>query len=344
MLVNSAFAIFPGRRCAINFSFIAVISAVLFASLSFTDDIERDLKSKQLNVAIRQIGHRLLLQAGDSTSSVTPVSEIKPGTFQLKFRNNFVFDHDSLMALSKFLLPETGFPLGYIVTVNDCATGGIVYGFQLVNDAPDMLACRGRNQPAGCYTIDFTFPGWDNNVNGTADTSEPGGNNNFKAGFGDPLINILAVTALVLLGGTFLIHRSGKRVKRSLVANENTIDVPGDQGTIDYAFMPGEVITANSRLQLPSLGQFLFDVKAQQLILADNVIKLTDKECKVLELLHQHFGNLIPRETLLQEIWINEGVITGRSLDMFVSKLRKKLSGDPALRITNVHGKGYKLE
>jgi DNA-binding response OmpR family regulator len=46
----------------------------------------------------------------------------------------------------------------------------------------------------------------------------------------------------------------------------------------------------------------------------------------------------------MQEIWINEGVITGRSLDMFVSKLRKKLSGDPALRITNVHGKGYKLE
>jgi DNA-binding response OmpR family regulator len=46
----------------------------------------------------------------------------------------------------------------------------------------------------------------------------------------------------------------------------------------------------------------------------------------------------------MQEIWINEGVITGRSLDMFVSKLRKKLSSDPELRITNVHGKGYKLE
>jgi DNA-binding response OmpR family regulator len=155
---------------------------------------------------------------------------------------------------------------------------------------------------------------------------------------------VLAVTVLVLIGGTFLIHRSGKRLKRSLVANENTPDVPNDQGMIDYTFMPGEVITANSRLQLPSLGQFLFDVKAQQLLSGDNVIKLTDKECKVLELLHKHFGELIPRETLLQEIWINEGVITGRSLDMFVSKLRKKISSDPALKITNVHGKGYRLE
>jgi DNA-binding response OmpR family regulator len=46
----------------------------------------------------------------------------------------------------------------------------------------------------------------------------------------------------------------------------------------------------------------------------------------------------------MQEIWINEGVITGRSLDMFISKLRKKLSADPDLRITNIHGKGYRLE
>jgi DNA-binding response OmpR family regulator len=77
--------------------------------------------------------------------------------------------------------------------------------------------------------------------------------------------------------------------------------------------------------------------------LENEVIPLTDKECKVLELLHKNFGELIPRETLMQEVWINEGVITGRSLDMFISKLRKKLSSDPELRITNVHGKGYKL-
>ncbi len=52
----------------------------------------------------------------------------------------------------------------------------------------------------------------------------------------------------------------------------------------------------------------------------------------------------MPRETLMHKIWISEGVITGRSLDMFVSKLRKKLSGDPELRITNVHGRDIKLE
>lgn len=46
----------------------------------------------------------------------------------------------------------------------------------------------------------------------------------------------------------------------------------------------------------------------------------------------------------MQEVWISEGVITGRSLDMFVSKLRKKSSRDPDLRIIIIHGKGHKLE
>ncbi len=95
---------------------------------------------------------------------------------------------------------------------------------------------------------------------------------------------------------------------------------------------------------LPKLGRFLFNAKDQCLLLEGEVISLTDKECRILELLNNNFGELISRETLLQKVWIEEGVITGRSLDMFVSKLRKKLSRDPELRIANVHGKGYKLE
>ncbi len=85
-------------------------------------------------------------------------------------------------------------------------------------------------------------------------------------------------------------------------------------------------------------------MKGQRLLLGDEVISLTDKECRILELFSDNFSELVFRETLMQKIWISEGVITGRSLDMFVSKLRKKLSSDPELRITNVHGKGYRLE
>ena len=131
---------------------------------------------------------------------------------------------------------------------------------------------------------------------------------------------------LVLLGVTLLIGRFGKILKPVSKQNQN------------------HAIIKESAPELTALGKFLFNVKGQRLLLESEVINLTDKECKVLKLLHKNFGELIPRETLMQEVWINEGVITGRSLDMFVSKLRKKLSCDPDLRITNVHGKGYKLE
>jgi DNA-binding response OmpR family regulator len=55
-------------------------------------------------------------------------------------------------------------------------------------------------------------------------------------------------------------------------------------------------------------------------------------------------NRLVDREHLQNEIWTSEGVITSRSLDMFVSKLRKKLSDDTSIRIVNIHGRGYKLE
>jgi hypothetical protein len=111
-----------------------------------------------VNLIIRQIGDRLLLEAGDSTSRVLPVIEIKEGTFLLKFENEFAFNHDSLMVMSQGLLPKTQFPAGYTVTVHDCVKGDIVYGFQLNNTSPDILACSGRSQPPGCYTIEFAFP------------------------------------------------------------------------------------------------------------------------------------------------------------------------------------------
>jgi DNA-binding response OmpR family regulator len=92
------------------------------------------------------------------------------------------------------------------------------------------------------------------------------------------------------------------------------------------------------------IGRFIFDTTHQRLRMGEESISLTDKECRILTSLHRNIGLLTLREDLIQEIWTDEGVITGRSLDMFISKLRKKLSADPDLRITNIHGKGYRLE
>lgn len=363
MRVSSAFTRCFKSRFVTGF---ILVFAVCIITSSFTDHSDRDIKVKQMNLVIRQIGHLLLLQAGDSASRVMPVTEIKKGTFQLRFENDFIFNHDSLMALSKSFLPKTQFPSGYTVTVHDCATGGIIYGFQLNNNLPDILACKGRTQPAGCYIIEFTFPDYYENIIEQkaaidqvtkADKLDPGEVDSKagelqKSAAGNEMepqtstgnyssINMIYVGILGLLGIALLIRRFGKFSKPLHVQNdESAIKVQN----VEYAINPDPVVPGEPVPELPALGKFLFNAKDQQLLLGTEVINLTDKECKVLELLHQNFGELIPRETLMHEVWIKEGVITGRSLDMFVSKLRKKLTPDPELRITNVHGKGYKLE
>jgi hypothetical protein len=367
MRVNSTFTRFFINRLLVSI----VIPAIFFISSSFIKYSDRDIRAKQVNLIIREIGHRLLLLAGDSTSSVLPVSETNEGTFQLKFENEFVFSHDSLMALSRVLLPKSNFASGYTVTVHDCVKGDIIYGFQLNNTSPDILPCSGRNQPMGCYTIEFAFPDLYEHVETKkANISKPAklakhdpGKVNPKeliaanlddeilkpskevtslkvstksadtklkqsqtATFDYSFINIIYGGVLLLLLSILLIRHFGKLI--------NPIPVLDQNHTLINEAIP----------EFPALGKFLFNVKGQQLLLGSEVISLTEKECRVLELLHQNFGELIPREILMQKVWIDEGVITGRSLDMFVSKIRKKLSRDTDLRITNIHGKGYKLE
>jgi len=307
MGVNSAFSSFFNNRLAIGSVIAIVMLAIFFIASSFTKRSDRNLHATQANLIIREIGHRMLLQAGDSTSRVPPVTEIKEGTFLLKFENEFVFNHDSLMMLSQGLLPKTQFPSGYTVAVHDCKDAVIVYGFQINSITPDILACRGRIQPRGCYIIEFTFP------------------NFHQTTFNYPFIGLIGSSILLLSTIALLIGRFWKSSALMPVQNQDNTIIKG------------------SVPELTALGKFLFDVKNKRLLLGSEMICLTDKECKILELLNTNFGELTPRETLMQ-VWVKEGVVTGRSLDMFVSKLRKKLSGDPELSITNVHGKGYKLE
>lgn len=92
------------------------------------------------------------------------------------------------------------------------------------------------------------------------------------------------------------------------------------------------------------LGAYKFYTETGLLIHAVETIELSRKETMLLKLFADHHNQLLSRDMLLKEIWESEGVITGRSLDMFVSKLRKKLRHDPTIGIANVHGKGYRLE
>ena len=112
------------------------------------------------------------------------------------------------------------------------------------------------------------------------------------------------------------------------------------------------LIPAKPRKALPgsqstgvfTLGSMSFDAETRKLVANGTTINLTRTETRVLRIFAMSPNEAIERSRLQKEIWEDEGVIVGRSLDMFISKLRKKLELDPNIRIVVIRGKGYKLE
>jgi DNA-binding response OmpR family regulator len=93
-----------------------------------------------------------------------------------------------------------------------------------------------------------------------------------------------------------------------------------------------------------ALGIFVFDTENQTLVLKDQVKTLTKKEVQILKLLFKHKNQVVSREVILNAIWGQNDYFVGRSLDVFITKLRKYLREDPKILISNIHGVGFKFE
>jgi hypothetical protein len=92
------------------------------------------------------------------------------------------------------------------------------------------------------------------------------------------------------------------------------------------------------------IGNYKF-YEAQNKLVKDAVeIKLSTKECELMNMFSSQQNQVIKRDVLIKKIWEDNGVFVGRSLDTFISKLRKKFKDDDSINIINVHGVGYKLE
>lgn len=260
------------------------------------------LAEEQVEIVMRQVGHSILLAAGDSVSRVLPVGKGAGDTYLIRFESELFFNPDTLVgiiqksvqqAVAKGVVPDR-----YVVNVLSCLGDQIIYGYLMTGNNKDTLVpCTGRNQPKGCYTIRITF-------------EQP-------AFSGRSAIKIVAP---VLLGLTLVGFIWLKRPARTAAGNS-----PGGEVPI-------------------SLGRHAFFPARQALEFEGREISLTAKEAKLLALFARHIGEVLERDRLLKEVWEDEGVFVGRSPDVFISRLRKKLAADPAVRITNIHGKGYRLE
>ena len=93
-----------------------------------------------------------------------------------------------------------------------------------------------------------------------------------------------------------------------------------------------------------AVGKFQFYPDENKLIVESTEIPLSKKEVELLTVFVENPNKVIKREELSKKVWEDHGVFVGRSLDTYISKLRKKLSDDASIKLTNVHGIGYMLE
>lgn len=249
-------------------------------------------------IKLRNIGHELLLQSGDSTSSVLPVKKTGENEYEIAFQKNLTFLPDSLVNITRRSLANEPLAGDYVVNVLNGAKPGVTYGYAISkNKKDDIIPCKDRKQPGAPYTIRIKF--------------KPAATITAKTRY---LLGSLPLLALI----GFLFVRSGRRVT----------DTTGE----------------NSPAGLITLGKVVFDAKSRQLIIAGNTTDLTGTETRLLRILASAPNQTIERNRLQKELWEDEGVIVGRSLDMFISKLRKKLEAEPDINIVVVRGKGYRLE
>ena len=92
-----------------------------------------------------------------------------------------------------------------------------------------------------------------------------------------------------------------------------------------------------------TIGEYVFNTELRTITKNEEQIKLTPKEARLLELLYNYKDGLLPREKALTEIWGTNDYFTARSMDVYVTKLRKYFKDDQNIKIENVHGSGFRL-
>jgi len=258
-------------------------------------------------VLLRRIGDELLTQSGDSKSRVLPVKKIAENEYQISFENTLTFQPDSLVNTTRRLLAKDPLARDYVVNVLNCGNSSVAYGYAISNNKKDdIVACRGRVQPKGCYMVNIKF--------------KPTGITTAKNGY------FLGALLFAAFAG-FIFLRS---VKPRRTIPDNTL--------------PDSALPGSQPTDMFTLGSMSFDAETRKLIMNGKTTDLTRTETRVLRIFALSPNETIERSRLQKEIWEDEGVIVGRSMDMFISKLRKKLELDPTIKIAVIRGKGYKLE
>lgn len=282
----------------------------VFFVLDMYEKVDSDFETSKKLIIMRKIAHDILVYSGDSTSRILPAQRISPHEFVIPFESRFAFLPDSVVSIVNTLFSQNNLPKNYIVNVIEQNTQQVVFGYaMLADEQKNIVPCGKRLQATQQYAINIKFQPQETSAN---------------------RMMLLGGILLLLGGGVSLVLRG-----RASDANGSTsITEAMHTKTMHPAYTPSYV----------AIGKYLFYPTEQMLEFDDEKTTLTAKEAKILSIFSSQMNQLIDRERLQKEIWEDEGVIVGRSLDMFISKLRKRLGKDENVKLINIHGKGYKLE
>ena len=303
---------------------------------------DEKLKEKHILVAMRMIGHQILLDSGDSTSRVFPI-EKEGESYKIHFASAFAFNPGDLAATIDRVVREMKVASAYIVEVKRCENDEVVYSYEKGDSInPEAMPCGPRFQSKACYMIYFTIlkkfnlnvgtlyhaapihPSlMDNNqsVSTTTTTTNSSTENNQESTpvktKADYSMIALQVGSIFAVLGLVVYFRRKKQDPVTPIQTDN----------------PETVIFGNTR----------FDQKNMVLVFGNEKTELSSKESDLLSLLYANVNKTIEREQILKVVWGDEGDYIGRTLDVFVSKLRKKLESDERVKIVNIRGIGYKF-
>ena len=279
----------------LSFPIIALLS-IIWLFWYFQSDIENT--PANIKIALREVGHAILLANNDSVSLVPPIKRLEGSKYKLTFEKDISIHPDSLVAIFKNSFIKANLPKHYIVEVIQCIDSEIAYSYKMTNEKEkSIVPCGSRILPKGCYGVETQFLKQENGL--------------FKR-------NILLYVMVLVVASIFWdIFKHQKSSKRHSAEN------------ID---------------QQITLGNYIFHPNQNKLILKKKEIQLSKKEAELLFILASNLNLVVKREDLAKKIWEDNGVVVGRSLDTYISKLRKRLQEDEAIKLSNIHGVGYKLE
>lgn len=291
------------------FSRLLPVVGLVLIVLSLTSALRPDppVREVDAHLLLRQIGHEYLRADCDSTSRIPAVKENTDGSLLLPLSR--VIDYNLLGEVARKVLLRREVNQEYTLRLQDAQTNEVFLGAHwpeahlYTTEFAGNIACTDRDQEARPSDIRFSL----------LPPAAPGGQS--------PHYWLLAVGSLCFFMG-LLQYRSGRQP--AFVA--------------EAIAQPSPVV---NRLQLGSSVQFL--PREQKLQVAGELADLTFREAKLLSFLAGSRNIVLDRQTIHDAVWGDEGVMVGRSLDVFVSRLRKKLKGVDDVEIQTVHGVGYRF-